>query len=170
MASPVTVKAFLEGDTGLEELGGPAYLVRLAGAAISSFAARDYAQMIRDLAVRRELIGLGRDIASRAARVDVTSEPKDQIVEAEQQLADGLVQFRGGLDVLGDDVRIAQTSPQHAGVVHRRATGQCPRGVGHGDGRRCLHRRMERVRGEDRIGLAEVVVEEIDDRGKVSLT
>ena len=32
LASPVTLKAFLEDDEGLKELGGPAYLVRLAGA------------------------------------------------------------------------------------------------------------------------------------------
>ncbi|WP_028031872.1 replicative DNA helicase [Gemmobacter nectariphilus] len=86
LASPVTLKAFLEDDPGLKELGGPAYLVRLAGAAISAFAARDYAQMIYDLAVRRELIALGRDIADRAGKVDVASEPRDQITEAEQRL------------------------------------------------------------------------------------
>jgi len=38
LASPVTLKAFLEDDEGLKELGGPAYLARLAGSAISSFA------------------------------------------------------------------------------------------------------------------------------------
>ncbi len=86
LASPVTLKAFLEDDPGLKELGGPSYLVRLAGAAISAFAARDYAQMIYDLAVRRELIALGRDIADRAAKVEVSSEPRDQITEAEQRL------------------------------------------------------------------------------------
>ncbi len=31
LASPVTLKAFLEDDAGLKELGGPAYLARLAG-------------------------------------------------------------------------------------------------------------------------------------------
>lgn len=86
LASPVTLKAFLEDDAGLKELGGPAYLVRLAGAAISAFAARDYAQMIYDLAVRRELIALGRDIADRAGKVEVSSEPRDQITDAEQRL------------------------------------------------------------------------------------
>ncbi len=59
LASPVTLKAYLEEDEGLKELGGPAYLARLAGSAISAFAARDYAQMIYDLAVRRELMSLG---------------------------------------------------------------------------------------------------------------
>ncbi|RRH74791.1 replicative DNA helicase [Falsigemmobacter faecalis] len=86
LASPVTLKAFLDDDAGLKELGGPAYLVRLAGAAISAFAARDYAQMIYDLAVRRELIALGKDIVDRAAKVDIASEPKEQITEAEQRL------------------------------------------------------------------------------------
>ncbi|GGL67294.1 replicative DNA helicase [Wenxinia marina] len=86
LASPVTLKAFLEDDEGLQSLGGPAYLVRLAGAAISAFAARDYAQMIYDFAIRRELIALGQDISAKAAKVDVASEPKEQIVEAEQAL------------------------------------------------------------------------------------
>ena len=86
LATPVTLKAFLEDDDGLKELGGPAYLARLAGAAISAFAARDYAQMIYDMAIRRELIGLGNNIATKAQKVDVASEPKEQIVEAEQAL------------------------------------------------------------------------------------
>jgi replicative DNA helicase len=86
LASPVTLKTFLEDDEGLKELGGPAYLARLAGAAISAFAARDYAQMIYDLSTRRELIQVGRSIADKAAKMDVLSEPREQIVEAEQEL------------------------------------------------------------------------------------
>ena len=86
LASPVTLKAFMEDDEGLKELGGPAYLARLAGAAISSFAARDYAQMIYDLSIRRDLIRLGGDISAKAAKVDVSNEPREQIVEAEQAL------------------------------------------------------------------------------------
>src|SRR5699024_9414975 len=86
LASPVTLKAFMEHDEGLKELGGAAYLVRLAGAAISTFAVRDYAQMIYDMAIRRELMALGREISEKAARVEVESEPRAQIVEAEQRL------------------------------------------------------------------------------------
>src|SRR6056297_2384908 len=52
LASPVTLKAFLQDDPGLAELGGPAYLARLSEAAITIFAARDYAQLIYDLAIR----------------------------------------------------------------------------------------------------------------------
>ncbi len=86
LASPVTLKAYLKDDTGLKELGGPAYLVKLAGSAISSFAARDYAQMIYDFAVRRELIKVGKNITDRATRVEVGSEAGEQIIEAEQDL------------------------------------------------------------------------------------
>ena len=86
LASPVTLKAYLEDDQGLAALGGPAYLARIAGAAISAFAARDYAQMIYDLAVRRELIRLGQDISARAQVSRVEDDPKEQIVAAEQSL------------------------------------------------------------------------------------
>ena len=86
LASPVTLKTYMEEHEGLKELGGPAYLVRLAGHAISSYAVRDYAQMIYDLAIRRELIALGHDIAGKAARIEVANDPAEQIVEAEQHL------------------------------------------------------------------------------------
>ncbi|AXQ92589.1 replicative DNA helicase [Cereibacter azotoformans] len=129
LASPVTLKAFLEEDAGLKELGGPAYLVRLAGAAISAFAARDYAQMIYDLAVRRELIGLGRDIAAKAARVDVASEPKEQIVEAEQKLyrlgEQGHAErgFQSFLKAVTDAVNVANAAYQRDGGLAGISTG-----------------------------------------------
>ena len=86
LPSPVTLNTFLQDDEGLSELGGAAYLARLAASAIAGFAVRDYAQMIYDLAIRRELIQLGQDISSRATKADVEQEPKDQIIEAEQAL------------------------------------------------------------------------------------
>ncbi|MCB2129371.1 MAG: replicative DNA helicase [Rhodobacteraceae bacterium] len=86
LASPVTLKGFLEDDEGLKALGGPAYLARLAGAAISAYAARDYAQMIYDLAVRRELMRLGQEIRDQARSIELDNDPKDQIVAAEQRL------------------------------------------------------------------------------------
>ena len=86
LASPVTLKGFLEDDEGLKELGGAAYLTKLSAAAMSSYAARDYAQMIYDLHIRRQLIDLGQEIAGKAARQEEGSEPKAQIVEAEAKL------------------------------------------------------------------------------------
>jgi replicative DNA helicase len=129
LASPVTLKAFMEDDEGLQELGGPPYLVRLAGAAISSFAVRDYAQMIYDLAVRRDLISLGRDISSRAAKVDVQSEPREQIVEAEQALYKLAEQgrsdsgFQSFLKAVTDAVNVANAAYQREGGLAGISTG-----------------------------------------------
>jgi len=128
LASPVTLKAFLEDDPGLQELGGAAYLVRLAGAAISAFAARDYAQMIYDFAIRRELISLGHDIAARAGQVDVDSEPREQIVEAEQKLYQLAEQgrsetgFQSFLKAVTDAVNVANAAYQREGGLAGLAT------------------------------------------------
>ena len=129
LASPVTLKAFLEDDEGLKELGGPAYLARLAGAAISAFAARDYAQMIYDLAIRRELIAVGHDIAARAQRMDVSSEPREQIVEAEQVLYKLAEQgqsdtgFQSFLKAVTDAVQVANAAYQREGGLAGLSTG-----------------------------------------------
>ncbi len=129
LASPVTLKAFMEDDEGLKELGGPAYLARLAGAAISAFAVRDYAQMIYDLAVRRDLIQLGRDISAKAAQVDVSSEPREQIVEAEQELyklaEQGQVEsgFQSFLKAVTDAVNVANAAYQRDGGLSGVSTG-----------------------------------------------
>ena len=129
LASPVTVRAFLEDDEGLAELGGPAYLARLAGSAVSAFAVRDYAQMIYDLAIRRQLIGLGRDISAKAARVDVASEPREQIVEAEQQLyklsEQGQTEsgFQSFLRAVTDAVNVANAAYQRQGGLSGVSTG-----------------------------------------------
>jgi replicative DNA helicase len=129
LASPVTLKAFMEDDEGLNELGGPAYLARLAGAAISSYAARDYAQMIYDLAIRRELIRLGGDIAARAAKIDVASEPREQIVEAEQALyqlgeeGQGESGFQSFLKAVTDAIKVANAAYQRDGGLAGVSTG-----------------------------------------------
>jgi replicative DNA helicase len=113
----------------MKELGGANYLVRLAGAAISSFAARDYAQMIYDLAIRRKLMDLGRDISDKAARVEVQSEPREQIVEAEQalyKLAEaGQVNrgFQSFLSAVTDAVNMANAAYQREGGMSGVSTG-----------------------------------------------
>jgi replicative DNA helicase len=71
---------------GLKELGGAEYLVKLQLSAIATSAARDYAQLIHDLAVRRALIGLGATISDRARAMRDDISPDDQIVEAESDL------------------------------------------------------------------------------------
>ena len=129
LVSPVTLKPYFEEDEGLKELGGPAYLVRLQGASISAFAARDYAQMIYDLAIRRELIALGHDIADRASTIDTESDPKSQIVDAEQHLYKLAEQgqseqgFQSFLKAVTDAVNMANAAYQRDGGMAGISTG-----------------------------------------------
>ena len=129
LASPVTLKAYMDEDAGLKELGGATYLARIAGAAVASYAARDYAQMIYDLAVRRDLIQLGRDIAARAASVEVANEPKEQIVEAEQRLyklaEQGVAErgFQSFLRAVTEAVNVAAAAYQRDGGLAGISTG-----------------------------------------------
>ncbi len=78
LASPVTLQEDMAADEGLKELGGPAYLVRLAGAAVSAFAVADYAHMIVRLHGSRQLLEKLQDIQSRIGgeetAVDLCSE------------------------------------------------------------------------------------------------
>ncbi|AUC55685.1 MAG: replicative DNA helicase [Sagittula sp.] len=129
LASPVTLKAFMADDEGLQELGGAAYLARLAASAVSTFAVRDYAQMIYDLSVRRDLIRLGREISDKAAKVDVASEPREQIVEAEQKLYKMAEQgnaesgFQSFLRAVTEAVNVANAAYQREGGLAGISTG-----------------------------------------------
>ncbi len=129
LASPVTLKAFLEDDEGLKELGGPAYLARLAGASISIFAARDYAQLVYDLAIRRDLMAIGEEISLKAGSVDVESDPKEQIVEAEQRLYQlgeagrSDTGFQSFLQAVTDAVNVANAAYQREGGLAGVSTG-----------------------------------------------
>ena len=129
LASPVTIKAFLEDDSGLAELGGPAYLVRLAGASMSIFAAKDYAQIIYDMAIRRNLIAIGEEITIKANAMDVDDEPKEQIVAAEQRLYSLGEQgstdtgFQSFLKAVTDAVNMANAAYQRDGDMAGISTG-----------------------------------------------
>ncbi|MEL6207253.1 MAG: replicative DNA helicase [Pseudomonadota bacterium] len=128
-ATPVALKPYLEGEPGLADLGGPAYLAWLAGQAIASFAARDYAQIVYDLSIRRELMSLGRDISAKAAKVDIASEPHEQIVEAEQKLyalvEEGRAEsgFQSFLSAVTDAVQVANAAHMRDGGLAGLSTG-----------------------------------------------
>jgi len=90
---------------------------------------RDYAEMIYDLAIRRELINVGNDISAKAARVDVDSEPREQIVEAEQKLyalaEQGQTEqgFQSFLTAVTDAVKVANAAYQREGGLAGVSTG-----------------------------------------------
>ena len=85
--------------------------------------------MIYDLGIRRDLIGLGQDIAAKAAKVDVDQEPAEQIIEAEQKLYKLAEQgqsesgFQSFLKAVTDAVNVANAAYQREGGMSGVSTG-----------------------------------------------
>jgi replicative DNA helicase len=88
VASAVTLKNYFEQDATLTEIGGPAYLGKLAGAAVTIINVAEHGRIIHDLYLRRQLIGLGEDVVNRAYAHDLETAAQDQIELAEQTLFD----------------------------------------------------------------------------------
>lgn len=90
LASPVTLKSEMEFDEGLAELGGASYLVNLVGASISSFAVRDYALDLVEIAERRRIMSDVRDVMA-SLRAGSTSQNAisalEVVVSTSQELA-----------------------------------------------------------------------------------
>ncbi len=86
LASPVTLKSYFDNDATLKEIGGPAYLARLAASATTVLNAEDYGRAVYELAQRRKLIGIGTDIVNDAFDTPVEDTSKDLIERAEQTL------------------------------------------------------------------------------------
>lgn len=86
VANPVTLKPLMEADPALKELGGPGYLAQMTGSGAAVIGARDFARQIYDLALLRELIGVGRDLVDKALDTSESIDPKGQIEQAEMAL------------------------------------------------------------------------------------
>src|SRR5258708_4981769 len=86
IADPITLKQYFEADADLSEIGGYAYLMRLAGSVASIVNAEDYGRTVHDLHLRRQLISLGEDMVNDAYRDDLDNEANTQIETAEQRL------------------------------------------------------------------------------------
>ena len=129
LTSPITLKPYFQDDPGLAELGGSDYLFRLAEAAISIFAARDYAQMVYDLAMRRQLISIGEGMEHRASSVTVEGDAREQIVIAEQELYQLAEKggteggFQSFLQALTSAVQVANSAYQRDGRLAGISTG-----------------------------------------------
>ncbi|HEY8615834.1 replicative DNA helicase [Phenylobacterium sp.] len=86
LAEPILLAEQFSRDPAFEELGGVRYLADLVDRAPPTVNAPDYARVVYDLALRRDLIRIGGEIAATAAKGDDELEARDQIERAEQQL------------------------------------------------------------------------------------
>jgi replicative DNA helicase len=85
LAEPIVLMERFKRDPAFEELGGLRYLADLVDRAPPAANAPDYGRVVYDLALRRDLIRIGGEIA-RTAHDDPEREAREQIEVAEQQL------------------------------------------------------------------------------------
>ncbi|WP_184437400.1 replicative DNA helicase [Roseospira goensis] len=99
VANPVTVKPYVETAEALSDLGGARYLAALVGSVVTIINAADYARLIHDYYLRRQLIGLGTDMVNEAHDNDIEISATDLIEVGEQRLYDLAThgQYDGGL-------------------------------------------------------------------------
>ncbi len=86
LADGVTLKSRFERDEGLEEIGGQAYLADLLDKAAPGPIALEYARIIYDLALKRDLIRIGGEITADAHDPETEADARGQIESAERKL------------------------------------------------------------------------------------
>ena len=129
VADGVTLREHFEKADKLSTIGGAAYLVDLLDSAAFGPEVIDYAKIIRDLATRRQLIGVGSEIQSSAINPAAGEDGSTQIEKAERQLFDlaergstgrGFSSFR---DALVESLQMAEAAFQREGKIAGISTG-----------------------------------------------
>ena len=67
LANPITLKNYFENNEGLKELGGQEYLIKITKFSTSSKQAVDYANIVQEMHVRRELIKISQTTLDQAS-------------------------------------------------------------------------------------------------------
>ena len=84
----ISIKTYLDQQGILESVGGVDYLTQLAGAGVTVVNVEQYARIVYDNAMRRDLIALGQSITEDAFVEDLDNPVSHQIEVAEQKLFD----------------------------------------------------------------------------------
>lgn len=123
IADPVTLRDYFNANEALKPVGGARYLVDLAAGVISIISVADYAQLIYDLYLKRQLASIGEDIVVTARTP--TLEPHtgmQQIEIAERKLYElatqgitnkGFMNFSEALTVAIQNAEIAFKRDSH---------------------------------------------------------
>ncbi|MFB0612388.1 replicative DNA helicase [Aurantiacibacter poecillastricola] len=129
VVTPVTLKPYFENDEALSELGGTAYLAQLTADGQGLLAPRELAKQIYDLALLRELVGVGRELVENALDTSEEVEPQRQIEQAEKRLFDvseGATSEKGGVafrTASMDAIKLVEAAMNSGGKLSGKTTG-----------------------------------------------
>ena len=88
LANPITLKNYFENNDGLKQLGGQEYLIKITKFSTSVKQAVDYANIVHEMHVRRELIKISETVLSDSSNKDSTSSGEKIIEDTEKSLFD----------------------------------------------------------------------------------
>ena len=81
IANPITLKNFFEKDNMLNEVGGTEYLVKLTRFSGSTKQAVDYAKVIHEMYLRRELVQISDKLSSETLNANSEDQSAENIIE-----------------------------------------------------------------------------------------
>ena len=81
IANPITLKNYFEKDNMLEEVGGTEYLVKLTRFSGSAKQALDYAKIIHEMYLRRELILISDRLSADTLNTNIQDQDAENIIE-----------------------------------------------------------------------------------------
>ena len=89
LANPITLKNHFDNNEGLKELGGQEYLIKITKFSTSVKQALDYANIVQEMHVRRELIKISETVLDQASSATETENSGEEIIQnAEKSLFD----------------------------------------------------------------------------------
>jgi len=89
LANPITLKNHFENNEGLKELGGQEYIIKITKFSTSSKQAIDYANIVREMHLRRELIKISQSVFDEASLNNDLGNSGELIIQnAEKSLFD----------------------------------------------------------------------------------
>jgi len=89
LANPITLKNYFENNEGLKELGGQEYLIKITKFSTSVKQAIDYAKIVQEMHIRRELIKISQSILDESSTDRDLGTSGDMIIQnAEKSLFD----------------------------------------------------------------------------------
>ncbi len=125
IANPITLKNFFEKDNMLNDVGGTEYLVKLTRFSGSSKQAIDYAKVIHEMYLRRELVQISDKLSSETLNASSEEQNAENIIEnTEKSLFDlaergsfsqSFLKFNQALDQTIEMATLAMQSEQ--GIV-----------------------------------------------------
>jgi len=89
LANPITLKNYFENNEGLKELGGQEYLIKITKFSTSLKQAIDYANIVQEMHIRRELIKISESVLEDAGNNSQDASTGEEMIQnAEKSLFD----------------------------------------------------------------------------------